>query len=173
MHHKDGFEEAESTFSCVLADGHEFGAEAYHYKACMRMKNFNSIRSQQQSVVLSKKKAFQENIQEAIELFYKSRTLSVQRLQCKQRESIVVLRMVEKSPANNPKTSGFESQQKSMITYIQLILNNIDYLLGSHCEPNMFVADQIDENYSKKIYDTLCRQGIIGPTVHTGRPIEN
>ena len=60
-----------------------------------------------------------------------------------------------------------------MITYIQLILNNIDYLLGSHCEPNMFVADQIDENYSKKIRDTLCRQRIIGPTVLTGHPIEN
>lgn len=173
MHHEDGFEEAENTFNGVLADGHEFGAEAYYYKACMRMKNFNATRPQQKSLVLAKKKAFQENIQEAIELFYKSRTLFLHRLQRKQRESTVVLQMIEKSPANNPKTSGFESQQKSMITYIQLVLNNIDYLLGSSCEPNMFAADQIDENYSKKIYDAFCRQGIIGPTVLTDRPIEN
>jgi hypothetical protein len=81
--------------------------------------------------------------------------------------------MIEKLPENNPKTSGFKSQIKSVTTYIQLILTNIDYLVGAPCHSNMFVQDGISEAYSKEIYDAFYRQGLISPAILTGRPVEN
>jgi hypothetical protein len=173
MFHNNGFNEAENTFNKILDDGHEFAAEAFYYKACMRMRNFSAMRSEQKSMIFTKPENFEENIEVAIEYFYKSRTAFFRRLQRKQQEATIVAQLVEKLPQNNPKTSGFASQIKSIITYIQLILANIDYLLGSPCQPKMFTADGISEEYSIKIYDSLQRQSIISPTILTGRSIEN
>ena len=84
----------------------------------------------------------------------------------------MVAQLIEKAPVNQPKTSGFASQHKSISTYIQLILTNIDYLLGAPCKANMFMQDGIDEAYSNEIYKSLRRQGLISPTLLTGRPVE-
>lgn len=173
MYHQNGFQEAEHTFNKILLDGYEFGAEAFYYKACMRMRNFAEIRQALKSLTLTNTEPFKEDIQEAIELFYKARRLFVYRLQRKQKEASIVAQMIEKSPANNSKTSGFASQTKSICTYIELILANIDYLLGVPCEPKMFMANGIDENYSKEIFEAFCRQGIISPPLLTGRSIED
>ncbi|CAF1664350.1 unnamed protein product [Rotaria magnacalcarata] len=173
MFHKNGFKEAEDTFNKILADGYEFGGEAFYYKACMRMRNFDGTRQESKLLTLNQESSFKENIEEAIEYFYKARTLFLHRLQRKQKEASLVAQMIEKLPENNPKTSGFASQLKSITTYIQLILTNIDYLLGSPCHPNMFVEDEISESYSKEIHDAFYRQGLISPILLTGRPIEN
>ncbi|UJR11290.1 hypothetical protein I4U23_015471 [Adineta vaga] len=173
MFHKNGFQEAEDTFNKILADGHEFGGEAFYYKACMRMRNFDGTRTQLNSLKLSKEQPFSENIEEAIEYFYKARTLFLHRLQRKQKEASIVAQMMEKLPEKNPKTSGFASQIKSITTYIQLILMNIDYLVGAPCHSNMFVRDDISEAYSKEIYDAFYRQGLISPPILTGRRLEN
>jgi hypothetical protein len=69
MLHKDGFKEAEDSFNKVLRDGHEFAGEAFYYKACMRMKNFEGLRQTENSLNLKEKKEFKENIDEAIEFF--------------------------------------------------------------------------------------------------------
>lgn len=71
MSHKDGFREAEETFNRVLADGCEFAGEAFYYKACMRMRNFEGLRKTANSLKLAKKEKFKEDIEEAIEYFYK------------------------------------------------------------------------------------------------------
>ena len=173
MFHNNGFNDAEETFNKILEDGHEFAAEAFYYKACMRMRNFSAMRTEQNSMKLTKQENFKENIKEAIEFFYKSRTAFFHRLQRKQREASIVAQMIEKLPKNNPKTSGYASQVKSIVTYIQLILANIDYLLGSPCQPKMFTGDGISEEYSIKIHDSLKRQSIISPTILTGCSIEN
>ncbi len=173
MYHQDGFQEAEDTFNKIIADGHEFAAEAHYYKACMRMRNFRGTRQNVTSLKLNNNKAFKEDIEEAIEHFYKSRTLFLNRLQQKQNEAFIVAKLIEKAPDNNPKTSGFATQQKSITTYIQLILTNIDYLLGAPCKPEMFTENNIDEAYSKEIYDAFHRQGLISPTLLTSQKVEN
>lgn len=172
MHHQNGFCEAEETFNQILADGYEFGAEAYYYKACMRMRNFSGTRQQISSLTLSKTQAFKEDIFEAIEYFYKARTLFFNRLQRKQKEAAIVAQLIEKSPTSNSKISGFAAQQKSISTYIEVIIMNIDYLLGAPCKPNMFVQNEIDEAYSKKIYEALLRQGLISPCLLNNRSVE-
>jgi hypothetical protein len=173
MSHKNGFKDAEETFNKILHDGYEFAAEVYYYKACMRMKNFEGIRPELNSLKLKHEEPFKENIEEAIEYFYKARTLFFHRLQQKQKEASIVSQIIEKLPENNPKTSGFGTQIKSITTYLQLVMTNIDYLLGSPSHPKMFAENGINEAYSKQIYDTLYTQGLISPTVLTGRPLEN
>ncbi len=172
-HHKNGFQEAEDTFNKIIADGHEFAAEAHYYRACMRMKNFDETRQQVKSLTLRSSKEFPTDIDEAIEHFYKARTLFLRRLQRKQREASIVAQLVEKAPENNPKTSGFASQLASIATSTQLILTNIDFLLGAPCKPEMFVQDGITEAYSKEIYEAFYRQGLISPTLLSGRKIES
>ena len=173
MHHKNGFQEADDTFDKIIADGHEFAAEAHYYKACMRMKNFGGTRQEVASLQLINEKVFPEDIEAAIEHFYKPRTLFLNRFQRKQKEASTVAQLIEKSPVNNPKTSGFASQQKSFTTYIQLILTNIDYLLGAPCRPEMFAENNITEAYSKEIYDAFYRLGLISPTLLTNWKLEN
>ncbi|CAF1681022.1 unnamed protein product, partial [Adineta ricciae] len=173
MYHKNGFKEADDIFDTILKDGHEFGGEAYYYKACMRMRNFDGVRKEIQSLKLKEEHAFKENIDEAIEYFYKARTLFLRRLQRKHNEAAIVTQMMEKLPVNCSKSSGFASQLKSATTYIQLILTNIDYLLGAPCHPKMFADNEISEAYSKEIYDSLSRQGLVSPVVLTGRSADN
>ena len=173
MFHENGFKEADETFDRVLIDGYEFAGEAFYYKACMRMRNFASMRTEQTTLKINASKVFKEDIDKAIEFFYKSRTAFSQRLQRKQREAACVAKMVEKRPDYNSKTSGYASQIKSISTYLNLIMANIDFLLGSPCQTNMFSGDGISEEYSKQIHDSLIRQGIISPLLINGRPIED
>jgi hypothetical protein len=173
MHHQNGFQDAENTFNQVLLGGHEFAAEAHYYKGCMRMKNFASCRTQLTSLKLRFSKAFEENIEEAIEHFYKARTLFFNRLQRKEKEATIVAQLIERMSEQNSKTSGFASQQKSMTSYLLLILSNIDFILGAPCEPKMFAENPIDETYAKTVYNSLYRQGIISPTLLTGRKVED
>lgn len=172
MFHKNGFKEAEDTFDRVLKNGYEFAAEAFYYKACMRMRNFSAMRTKLNSLKLNSQEPFKEDIEKAIEYFYKSRTAFSQRLQRKQREAASVAKMIEKLPENNPKTSGYASQIKSITTYLSLIINNIDYLLGAPCKSNIFAGDGVSEEYSKQIHDSLFIRGLVSPVLLTGRPIE-
>ena len=162
MLHENGFKEAEETLNRVLADGHEFAAEAFYYKACMRI--FSSM--------TKNIKRFEEDIKKAIEFFFKSRTAFSLRLQRKQREAACVAKMVEKLPENNPKTSGYGSQIKAITTYLNLVIVNIDYLLGTPCQENMFAGDGLSEEYSKQVHDSLIRQGFISSILLTEHPLE-
>lgn len=173
MYHKDGYAEADDTFYRVLETGHEFAAEVFYYKACMRMRDFAAMRKNKSSLTLKNKQPFKEDVRMAIEYFYKSRTAFQWRLERKEREAAVVAQMIEKLADNNPKVLGFAAQISSITTYIRLILANIDYLLGSPCHHKMFAQDGVSEEESKKVHDLLVGQCVISPTLLTGRPAED
>lgn len=173
MYHNNGLAEADATFNRVLESGHEFAAEAFYYKACIRMANFAAMRNNKSLLKISKKQEFKEDIPLAIEYFYKSRTAFVNRLERKEREASLVAQMIEKMRENNPKASGFAAQTKLVTTYIRLIVANIDFLLGSPCDRKMFVQDGISEERSKIVHDLFVQQGVISPTLLTGRPAED
>lgn len=173
MFHKDGFLDAEDTFNRVLADGHEFAAEAFYYKACMRITNFEKLRKATKSLSLNKTKVFEANIEQAIEYFYKARTAFLHRLQRKEQEATIVVQMTEKLSANNPKTSGYAAQIKSVVGHLSMIIANIDSLLGSPCHEKMFATNGISEDYSKTLFDLFVGLGVISPTLLTGRRVED
>jgi hypothetical protein len=108
-----------------------------------------------------------------LSFFYKARTAFFQRLERKNREASIVTQLIERLPKNNPKTSGYASQIKSISKYIHLIIANIDYLLGSPCNEKMFAVDEIKDDYSKKIYNSFEELGLISPTLLCKWPVED
>jgi hypothetical protein len=139
----------------------------------MRTKNFEGLRKTKTLLNLKQTEAYKEDIDEAIEYFHKARTAFLQRLQRKEREASTIAQLIEKLPENNPKTSGYASQIKSVVSYLRIIVANIDYLLGSPCHEGMFAVDGISADYSKKLHDSFIGLGLISPTLLTGRPVEN
>jgi hypothetical protein len=164
IHHDYGRIAAEGTFDRVIGIDREFAAEAYYYKACMRVKSFENLRKAKNEVNLSSKGPFVESVDEAIKFFHMSRTSFINRLQRKERDAAIVAQLIEKLPQNNPKTLGYASQLKSFETYVRVIIENIDVMLGAPCHPGMFVAEkEIDDGYSRKLHDLFVGMGIISP----------
>lgn len=134
MSHNTGFQAAEDTFNRVLADGYEFAAEVYYFKACMRMCQWTETRTALNSIGITTPKDFPKNIDYAIEHFHKSRTLFTNRLQRRQREAKIVVQFLDASAPNHIKTCGFAEQQKAITTSYELIIANIDWILGISCK---------------------------------------
>jgi hypothetical protein len=133
MSHNDGFQAAEDTFNRILADGYEFAAEVYYFKACMRMCQWNETRTTLNSIKIAMPEAFKKDIEYAIEYFHKSRKLFRNRVQRRQREAKIVVQYLDASAPNHVKTCGFTEQQKAMTTTYELIIANIDWILGVPC----------------------------------------
>jgi hypothetical protein len=170
----NGLKLADETFDRILNESNdrEFGtAEAYYYKACMRMRNFHNMMIDDKK----KDKSVKENIKQAIDLFYKSRTIFLHRMQRKQREASLIAKLVEKSTSssNNLKSCGFANQIEAITKNIQSAISNIDYLIGEPCHEEMFVTKDLSKEKSKNIYKSLERQGVISPVLLSGGTIEN
>lgn len=133
MSHENGFQDAEKTFNRILADGYEFTAEVYYFKACMRMYQWTQTRTTLNSIDIASPKAFSSDIEYAIEYFHKSRTSFTNRVQRRQRETKIVAQFLDASAPNHIKTCGFLEQQKSITTTYELIIANIDWILGVPC----------------------------------------
>ncbi len=138
MSHNNGFQAAEDTFNRILADGYEFAAEVYYFKACMRMCQWTETRTTLDSIEIASANDFPEDIEYAIEYFHKSRTLFTNRVQRRQREAKIVTQFLDASAPNHIKTCGFAEQQKAITTTYELIIANIDWMLGIPCRYDRF-----------------------------------
>uniref|UniRef100_A0AC34F413 Chloroplast protein-transporting ATPase n=1 Tax=Panagrolaimus sp. ES5 TaxID=591445 RepID=A0AC34F413_9BILA len=172
MCHTDGFSDAEKTFDRIVADGTEFAAEVYYYKACMRMKQWSDTRSALNSLTIKEKAEFKENIEEAIEYFTKSRALFTARVQRRQAEAKIVTQFCDTAGANHISTVGFAQQHKDINTAYELIISNIDWLIGTPCKSDMFLTKEIDHVYGAGIYESFVRQGVISPNLICSAELE-
>jgi hypothetical protein len=164
MHHNEGFHKADETFDKLLQSDHMFAGEAFYYKACLRIKDFSKMRKSSKSLQFSKSKnSFEANIDKTVEYFYKARTAFVNRQNKIQYDAALVAKLIQKLPTNQHKVFAFKEQIDSKILNIKLLIENIDYLIGSPCNPTMFESKKIKEEDSKKIYESLTRRGIISP----------
>jgi hypothetical protein len=163
MYHHDGFEEANKTFDKVISFGYQFAGEALYYKACMRMKNFEAMRTSLKSIKLAKKKCFEMNIDEAANYFNRARIAFVYHQKRIQNDAAIVTDLIEQLPQGQPKVLGFTKQINSKLNTIELIIKNIDHLIGSPFHSKMFQSNKITEEYSNRIYSSLCQQGLISP----------
>ncbi|CAF3989486.1 unnamed protein product [Adineta steineri] len=173
MSHDNGFQAAEDTFKRILGDGYEFAAEVYYFKACMRMCQWTKTRRTLDSIKITPGENFPENIEYAIEYFRKSRALFTERVQRRQREAQIVMEFLDASASNHIKTCGFAEQQKAIISTYELIIANIEWILGIPCRSDMFVTEGIPKDYANEIYESFVRQGVISPIRISKYELEN
>ena len=133
MCHNNDFQAAEDTFNRILSNGYEFAAEVYYFKACMLMCQWKETRTALNSIDIKPPQEFPEDIEYAIEYFHKSRTLFTNRVRRQQRQTRIVTQFLDISAPNHIKTCGFTEQQKSISTIYELIIANIDWILGIPC----------------------------------------
>ncbi|KAE9548611.1 hypothetical protein FO519_008177 [Halicephalobus sp. NKZ332] len=166
IQHKEGLSLADSYFDKIISMGHEFAAEGHYYKGLIRMNNFSgSVSKELNTFRFDQPKEFTADIEKAEENLFKARTLFLQRIQKKLKEASWVTQMVQKTASNGIKTSGFMNQQESIVKYLQLIVKNIDYLIGAPIAVETFKAGDITEIEAKIFFEGFERQGVVSPVL--------
>ncbi|KAE9551560.1 hypothetical protein FO519_005233 [Halicephalobus sp. NKZ332] len=165
VRHEDGLKEADNIFDRVIKEEPGFAAEAHYYKGIIRTVNFSDTIPQKLTEYKFNKAPFLSNLEEVREHLLKSRALFLLRIQRKEQEAKIAGQLVVKDGLQVIEISGFLEQHKAIIKYLYLMVQNIDYLLGTPCEPKMFMQREITEEQSKEIYKSFVLQGIISPNL--------
>ena len=146
------FAEANEIFFKLLKDEPEFAAEAHYYIAFLFLQQGESDL--------------------ALKHFYKSRVLFALRIQRKQQEASLVAQIVEKNNNCISITSGFMEQQKTIINCLMFIITNIDNIIGTPCNPEMFISKEIDAKKAEVIFKALTMKGVISPALLVDHQLE-
>ncbi|KAE9548231.1 hypothetical protein FO519_008556, partial [Halicephalobus sp. NKZ332] len=158
LHHEDGLKDADIIFDRVINEEPEFAAEAHYYQGIIRTTNFSGTISQKLNEFNFKNLRLSSDLEKAKEHLLKARTLTLLRIGRREREAKIASQLVVKEGIPAVENSGFLEQNKTIIQYLYLMIKNIDYLLGTPCEPNMFMQGKITEKQSKEIYNSLYLQ---------------
>ncbi|PAV90985.1 hypothetical protein WR25_21480, partial [Diploscapter pachys] len=149
----EDFSNADQLFDKIIDEDLHFAAEAYYYKACMRMPTQAIKETNYTDINLSER------------FFHFSRTLFQQRLNRCEQESVTVMQFLNEPSNSRMRSSGFEEQHKAISNNLQVIIGNIDWLIGVPCSSDMFANNKISKEMSAQIYSSLELTGVIAPSV--------